>query len=104
MLDPVMFFKFVAAFVFVISLMLLFSWGMKKLGLADTVRPGTGKKRLKVVEHLSIDTRRRLVLLRRDDREHLVLLGPSGDVVVETGIAAPAEKLSDLPDQKGKTG
>jgi hypothetical protein len=33
--------------------------------------------------------RRRLVLLRRDDVEHLVILSPTGETVVETGIPVP---------------
>jgi flagellar protein FliO/FliZ len=37
-----------------------------------------------------IDTRHKIYLLRRDDREHLVLVGPEGASVVENGIAAPA--------------
>jgi flagellar protein FliO/FliZ len=38
------------------------------------------------VEALSIDARRRLVIIRRDDREHLILLGPESEQVIETGI------------------
>jgi hypothetical protein len=32
---------------------------------------------------------RRLVLIRRDDVEHLIMTGGPVDVVIETGIAAP---------------
>lgn len=41
-----------------------------------------GPKRLKIGESLMLDPRRRLVLVRCDEREHLLLLGPAGDVVV----------------------
>lgn len=47
-----------------------------------------GERRLGVVESVSIDTKRRLVLVRRDDREHLILTGGPTDLVIETGIAA----------------
>jgi flagellar protein FliO/FliZ len=46
------------------------------------------EKRLDVVDHASIDGRRRLVLIRRDNVEHLILTGGPVDVVIETGIGA----------------
>jgi len=42
--------------------------------------------RLGVVEYHESDQTRRLVLVRRDGVEHLVLIGGAHDVVVETGI------------------
>jgi hypothetical protein len=47
-------------------------------------------KRLDVVEHTSIDGRRRLVLVRRDNVEHLIMTGGPVDVVIETGISPRA--------------
>jgi hypothetical protein len=44
-------------------------------------------RRLDVVEHQSIDGRRRLVLVRRDNVEHLIMTGGPVDVVIETGIS-----------------
>jgi flagellar protein FliO/FliZ len=46
--------------------------------------------RLGVVEQASIDSRRRLVLIRRDDVEHLIMTGGPVDLVIEDGIKAPA--------------
>ena len=43
-------------------------------------------RRLAVVEQASVDGRRRLMLVRRDDVEHLILTGGPVDVVIETGI------------------
>lgn len=48
------------------------------------------EKRLAVVEHASVDGRRRLVLIRRDGVEHLIMTGGPVDVVIETGIGAEA--------------
>lgn len=45
--------------------------------------------RLAVVDHANVDGRRRLVLIRRDDTEHLIMTGGPVDVVIETGIPAP---------------
>jgi len=44
--------------------------------------------RLAVIDHANVDGRRRLVLIRRDDTEHLIMTGGPVDVVIETGIAA----------------
>ncbi|MBV8536095.1 MAG: flagellar biosynthetic protein FliO, partial [Alphaproteobacteria bacterium] len=45
---------------------------------------------LSVVESALLDGKSRLVLVRRDATEHLLVLGPAGAVVVETGIPAGA--------------
>jgi hypothetical protein len=44
--------------------------------------------RLAVVDHANVDGRRRLVLVRRDNTEHLIMTGGPVDVVIETGIPA----------------
>ena len=46
------------------------------------------EKRLEIMEQSSLDGRRRLVLIRRDDVEHLIMTGGPVDVVIETGIAS----------------
>jgi hypothetical protein len=45
-----------------------------------------------VIDYASVDGRRRLILVRRDNVEHLVMIGGPTDVVVESNIvrAAPA--------------
>ena len=42
-----------------------------------------------MVEVVVLDSRRKLVLVRRDRTEHLVLLGSGPDLLLESGIAAP---------------
>lgn len=44
------------------------------------------EKRIDVVEQFNIDGRRRLMIVRRDDVEHLIMTGGPVDVVIETGI------------------
>lgn len=91
-MDVLLLVKALAAFVFVIALMLLVAWGVRKSGVAQALMPAmTGKRRLKLVEVLPLDSRRRLVIVRRDGVEHLLLLGAQGERVIETGIAAPAD-------------
>ncbi len=52
------------------------------------------EKRLDVVEQWSLDARRRLVLIRRDDVEHLIMTGGPVDVVIETGIGETPKKFA----------
>jgi hypothetical protein len=49
------------------------------------------ERRLDIVEQSNLDGRRRLILIRRDDVEHLIMTGGPVDMVIETGIAPPAE-------------
>ncbi len=44
--------------------------------------------RLAVIDHIQIDDTRRLVLIQRDDVQHLVVLGGGSDFLVESGIGA----------------
>ena len=46
------------------------------------------ERRLAVIEHAAVDNRRRLILLRRDGVEHLIMTGGPVDLVIETGIGA----------------
>jgi hypothetical protein len=52
---------------------------------------GRSGSRLGVSEYYEIDNERRLILVRRDDREHLILVGGNQDLVVETGIEVETE-------------
>jgi len=47
---------------------------------------GAPSRRLEVVERTALDGRRSVALLRRDGREHLILLAPEGNLMLETGI------------------
>lgn len=54
------------------------------------VTKAAGVKRLQIVETLMVGPRQRLIILRRDDIEHVVLSGPEGATVIESGISAKA--------------
>jgi hypothetical protein len=62
------------------------------------------EKRLDVVDQANVDGRRRLVLIRRDDVEHLLMTGGPVDVVIETNIeprAKPAKPaLDNTPSER----
>jgi flagellar protein FliO/FliZ len=78
----------------VIAMLGGFAWLLKRYGHKfNLVGPmiQTKNKRLAVVESLTLDPRRRLLLIRRDQVEHLVLIAHDGQLVVEHGISAPKE-------------
>lgn len=83
--------RLVAALVLVIGLMLGLGLVMRRINAGAGIGPAGGRRRLRVVETLPLDHRRRLMLLRRDDREHLVILGPTGETVIEGGIIPPQD-------------
>lgn len=79
--------RFLLALLFVLALIGVFAWAARRFGLAGRLGPVAGKgRRLKVLEVAAVDPKTRLVLVRRDAVEHLVLVGPNGGVVVESGI------------------
>lgn len=51
---------------------------------------GRRGQRLGISEYYEIDKTRRLVLVRRDNVEHLILIGGGQDIVIEPGITPAA--------------
>ena len=95
--------KFFLAFLVVLGLILGFAWAVRRFG---TGRLGGGsargrQPRLAVIDYASVDGRRRLILVRRDNVEHLLMIGGPTDVVVEPNIvravAAPRDIASRPP-------
>jgi Meckel syndrome type 1 protein len=56
---------------------------------------GRRGSRLGVSEYHEVDKTRRLVLVRRDGVEHLLMIGGERDLVIETGIAGYAAMGTD---------
>jgi hypothetical protein len=92
--------RFFLAFLIVLGLIGATAWAVRRFGAGRLGGAGTrGRQpRLAVVEYASVDSRRRLILVRRDNIEHLVLIGGPTDVVVEANIvrAAPATREASL--------
>ena len=59
--------------------------------------------RIGVVEHASVDGKRRLILIRRDDVEHLIMTGGPVDVVIETGIGEPPKRAVEAAHPAAST-
>ena len=83
--------RLIAAMVFVLALMGGLALLLKKLGLSGNPDIPQKKRRLKLIEALPLDSRRRAVLIQRDDKQHLVILGPNSETVVETDIKPPKD-------------
>jgi flagellar protein FliO/FliZ len=78
--------RMLAALAFVIALMGGLTIVMKKIGMPGTPSTPASKRRLKIVESMPLDARRRAVLIQCDSKQHLVILGTTGETVVKTDI------------------
>jgi flagellar protein FliO/FliZ len=70
-------------------------------GLGGTFFAPKPEKRLDVVEQTTVDGRRRLLLIRRDNVEHLIMTGGPVDVVIETGIGDNPSSRREVVDGPG---
>ena len=97
--------KFIVAAVVVLLGLLclaLVLWIVRGRPSSPFIRGGRNRlPRLAVLDAAAIDTRRRLVLVRRDDVEHLIMIGGPTDVVIESRIvSASAESTPQPVEQK----
>jgi flagellar biogenesis protein FliO len=91
--------KLVFGLVVVIGLLAAFFWGLRRFGgdrLGNAAARGR-QPRLAVIDAATVDGRRRLVLIRRDNVEHLLIIGGPTDVVVEQNIVRATPAQRDAP-------
>lgn len=74
----------------VLVLIVLGLWVLKVFFKASTNLGRGRNRRLSVVDTVAVDPKRQLLIVRRDNVEHLILTGGPQDVVVESGI--PVER------------
>lgn len=79
-MEPLDLTRLLAAFVFVIGLLALASWAIRRFDLGRRLAGGVTGGRLTVAETRWLDSRSRLIVVRFGEREHLVLLA-SGNAV-----------------------
>src|SRR5438093_2959376 len=93
--------QFFIAFLIVLALIVLTFWAIRRFGgIGLGTGAGRGRQpRLAVIDAAAVDARRRLVLIRRDNVEHLLMIGGPSDIVVEQNIvrAVPAVSARDTP-------
>lgn len=75
-----------AALAFVIALMGGLSLILKKIGMPGTPNTPAKQRRLRIIESMPLDARRRVVILQCDDKQHLVILGASGETVIKADL------------------
>jgi hypothetical protein len=87
--------------VLVVAAIVATLWGLRAYTTGDTsvslawLLPQRAEPRLGVLEQASVDSRRKLLLIRRDDVEHLIMTGGPVDMVIETGIVPPRQTLPE---------
>ncbi|MEQ8664736.1 MAG: flagellar biosynthetic protein FliO [Rhodospirillales bacterium] len=83
----------VLALIFVLGLVGVLILVLRHFGFgAPTPTVGNRQKRVRIAEVTALDARRRLVLVRHDDREHLILLGTTSETIVESRDGPPLEQ------------
>jgi hypothetical protein len=99
---------FILAFVFVLALIGLAAWLVRRFG-GNRLGANSARgrmPRLAVIDAAAVDGRRRLVLVRRDNVEHLIMIGGPSDIVVEPNIvrAAPGRERDTAPQRETSRG
>jgi flagellar protein FliO/FliZ len=92
---------FIFAFVAVLALIAAFAWAVRRFA-GNRLGANTNRSRmprLAVIDAAAVDGRRRLVLVRRDNVEHLLMIGGPTDIVVEPNIvrASVRDQASQRP-------
>jgi hypothetical protein len=89
--------RFFVAFLIVLGLIGVTAWVVRRFG-AERLGAAAARgrqPRLAVIDAATVDGRRRLVLIRRDNIEHLLMIGGPTDVVIEANIVRAAAAARD---------
>src|SRR5277367_7151670 len=98
--------RFFLAFLIVLGLIGATAWAVRRFGsgrLGNSSARGR-MPRLAVIDHAAVDARRRLILVRRDNVEHLLMIGGPTDVVVEPNIVRATPAARDVPGTRPTAG
>jgi len=97
--------RFFLAFLIVLGLIGAIAWALRRFGAGRFRDNARGRQpRLAVIDHASVDGRRRLILVRRDNVEHLLMIGGPTDVVVEPNIVRAVASPRDVPGARPAAG
>jgi flagellar protein FliO/FliZ len=95
-MDVMEFARYIGALLLVLGLVGAAGLAARRFGLGSLVKP-VATRRLAIVETLVIGPRQRLLIIRRDGIEHLVMSGPDGTSIIESGIAATPTPITASP-------
>ncbi|MBI1210920.1 MAG: hypothetical protein GC190_05620 [Alphaproteobacteria bacterium] len=96
-MDPTEYLRFAAALIFVLALIGAAAFALRAFGFMTPGNRNKGERRLNIIESLMLDPRRRLMIVRRDNVEHVLLLGLSGETIVERAIKTPEISTDPIP-------
>lgn len=93
--------RFFVAFGLVIVLIGIAAWMARFLGFSIPLKFRSPKnRRLNICDVMVIDAKRRLILVSRDDVEHLICVGGTSDFIVESHIKSSIPNIhQDLLNQ-----
>ncbi len=90
----------IMALLFVLALIGLLTLVARKFGFGlPSPMVGHKNKRVTVLEITNLDVKRKLVLVKRDNTEHLILLGINNEQIVESYASENMSALSITKDQ-----
>ena len=95
--------RFFIAFIVVFALIGAAAWLLRRFGanrLGGAAARGR-QPRLAVIEHGQVDGRRKLVIVRRDNVEHLIMIGGPTDILIEANIVRGQAVNRDVPASRG---
>jgi flagellar protein FliO/FliZ len=98
---------FVLAALAILLLVIVLWWLIRKamggrLNMSDRPDRRGRPPRLGITESFAVDRQgRRLVMVRRDNVEHLVMIGGPNDVVIETNVVRGERPMVGRPDARG---
>lgn len=88
----------------VLVLIVLGVWALKLIMRASNSVGRGRNRRLAVIDSAAVDPKRQLVLIRRDNVEHLIMTGGTHDLVIENGIEPPAESIKPARQKRSLPG
>ena len=86
-MDLMDFARYIGALLLVLGLVGAAGLAARRFGLGSLVKP-SASRRLSIVETLMIGPRQRLLIIRCDGVEHLLVSGPDGTSIIESGMTA----------------
>jgi flagellar protein FliO/FliZ len=92
-MDLVDFARYIGALLLVLGLLGCAWLAARRYGLPGIVQ-AQSIKRLSIAETLMVGPRHKILLIRRDGTEHLIMMGPQGASVIESGIVPAAVTAS----------
>src|SRR5262245_57036198 len=96
--------NFVIAFIVVLALIGAATWLIGRCGATRLDAAGRGRRpRLAVCATAAVDSRRKVLIIRRDNVEHLLMIGGPNDVVVEASIVRGAQVARETPAVRATT-